>query len=147
GGVIVRKRVSWGAVFAGLFTALSTMIVLTVLGIAVGLTASGADTTLSNVGLGAGIWGGISALISFFVGGWMAAWSRPTIHEGNGMLQGALVWMVSIVLLFYGVASGIGAAIGATGQAAQTGVEAAATQNQGGNQPSMQEQAERAAGE
>lgn len=146
-GMMVPKRVSWGAVFCGLFTALSTMIVLTVLGIAIGLTASGADTALSDIGIGAGIWGGLSALISFFVGGWMAAWSRPTIQEGNGMLQGALVWMVAVVLLFYGVASGIGSALGVAGEAAQTGTQAAATQTQGQSSQDLGQQAERAAAE
>lgn len=146
-GILVRKRVSWGGVFAGLFTALSTMIVLSVLGIAIGLTTAGGGTALSDIGIGAGIWGGLSALIAFFVGGWMAAWSRPTIHEGNGMLQGALVWMVAVVLLVYGVASGVGAAIGAAGQAAQTGAQAAATQNQGNAQQDLESQAEQAAGE
>ncbi len=66
-------RVRWGAIFAGLFAALAVLIVLGVLGLAIGLSSYNAGQPAANFGVGAGIWGAISALIAFAIGGWPRA--------------------------------------------------------------------------
>lgn len=118
-------RFCWGSVLAGLVAAMATMLVLTVLGLAVGLSSVDAGDRPSSFGIGAGIWGAVSGLISFFVGGWMASWSRADRGEGNGVLQGALTWMLGIVLLTYVLAGGVGTLAKTAGSAAATGVQAA----------------------
>ncbi|HMO27051.1 MAG TPA: hypothetical protein PKB10_12360, partial [Tepidisphaeraceae bacterium] len=55
--VVLRRRFSWGAIFAGLFTALSVMLVLSVLGVAIGLSTVDRHDDPRNYGIGAGIWG------------------------------------------------------------------------------------------
>lgn len=101
-------RVRWSAVLAGLFGTLSVLAVLTVLGVAVGASTMDANSQAENYGLGAGIWGGISVLIAFAFGGWLAARTAAVGGGHNGLLQGACVWMVTLALLIYIVAGGVG---------------------------------------
>lgn len=119
-------RIRWGSVLAGLFTALSTLVLLNLLGLAIGISSYDASDTLSNFGLGAGIWGAVSTLIAFVIGGWLAARSAATPGSGNGVLNGVMVWIVTIPLLLYLLSSGIGALLNAAGGLAATGAEAIA---------------------
>jgi hypothetical protein len=70
-------RISWGAVLAGAIIALATQIVLTLIGVAIGLAtldpATGDNPTGTALGAGAGIWLVLSSLISLFFGGFIAA--------------------------------------------------------------------------
>jgi len=100
-------RVRWGPIFAGLFAALSTLAVLAVLGLAIGLSSYDAGEPAGNFGLSAGIWGAISALIAFFIGGWLASYTAA-VRGRWGTLNGAMVWVVAIPLLLYLIAGGIG---------------------------------------
>jgi hypothetical protein len=101
------QRFRWGAVIAGLFLAIASQILLGMLGIAVGLTAvnPASASPLSGVGLGAGIWTVIAALISLFVGGYAAARLGNAMNRGEGMLAGALTWATSLVLALWLVGS------------------------------------------
>ena len=119
-------RVRWSAVFAGLFTTISTFIVLSVLGIAIGATAFIPGDTLSGFGTSAGIWSAVSALIAFFVGGMIAARAAAVTGRANGALNGAMVWLVMIPLALYMVSSGIGSTLSALGGVAATGLQVAA---------------------
>jgi hypothetical protein len=119
-------RVRWGAILAGLFTTISTFILLSILGLAIGASAFNPGDDLSNFGTGAGIWSAVSALIAFFVGGWIAARASAVHGRGNGALNGAMVWIVMIPLALYLVSSGIGATLRALGGVAATGLQVAA---------------------
>ncbi|MCE7989693.1 MAG: hypothetical protein DYG89_51770 [Caldilinea sp. CFX5] len=119
-------RVRWGAILAGLFTTISTFILLSILGLAIGASAFNPGDDLTNFGTGAGIWSAVSALIAFFVGGWMAARAAAVHGRGNGALNGAMVWIVMIPLALYLVSSGIGATLRALGGVAATGLQVAA---------------------
>ncbi|MFT3786845.1 MAG: hypothetical protein QM770_11880 [Tepidisphaeraceae bacterium] len=110
-------RVRWGPVIAGLFGTLSVLAVLSVLGLAIGLSTVDRNSDAGNYGIGAGIWGAISALIAFAFGGWLAARSSAVVGRNNGLLQGSMVWMVTIGLLIYVVAGGIGSLFRATASA------------------------------
>ena len=57
-------RLKWGAVFAGLVVALALQVVLTLLGTAIGLSAVGPGTSARGIGIGAGIWMIVTALIA-----------------------------------------------------------------------------------
>jgi len=101
-------RVRWGAILAGLVTALSTLVVLSVLGLAIGLTTYETGDRLSNFGMGAGIWGAISTIVAFVLGGWVAARSAGVGGRSNALLNGAMVWAVAIPLIMYLLGSGVG---------------------------------------
>jgi hypothetical protein len=118
-------RVRWGPILAGLFAALSTLAVLSILGIAVAGSAYDPGDNPRNFGIGAGVWGAVSALLAFFIGGWLAARSAAARGHNAGVLNGAMVWAVTIPLMLYMLMGGVGALFRTTGQAVSTGVQAA----------------------
>ena len=133
-------RVRWGPIVAGLFVALATLTLLSVLGAAVGLSNVDRNDSPSNFGIGAGVWGAVSALIAFFIGGMVAARTAATpassvsrdghITSGNGLLQGLMVWAVAVPLSAYAVASAASGLAHTAGSAMATGVQATATAGQ-----------------
>ena len=66
-----QRRSNRFPVSTALFAALATLIGLGVLGIAIGLSSFDANNVTRSLGIGAGIWGAISALLAFLVGGWI----------------------------------------------------------------------------
>ncbi len=116
-------RVRWGPILAGLFAAISTMVVLNVLGLAIGFSAYDAGNLDDNLGLGASIWGTVSTLIAFVVGGWLAARTAATTGYGNGILNGIMVWVVTIPLLLYLLGASVGSLLNLTGGLIATGTE------------------------
>ncbi|MDX2137546.1 MAG: hypothetical protein SF123_05580 [Chloroflexota bacterium] len=117
-------RVRWAAVLAGLFTVLATLAALTVLGIAIGLSTFDANAS-ENFGIGAGIYGGISAIIAFLFGGFIAARTGAVAGSGNGLLNGAMVWIVTVVLIVNFLGTGIGTLLGTAGSVATTAANVA----------------------
>lgn len=108
-------HVRWGAIIAGIFATITTLVGLAVLGLAVGLSAfdtsatgPGANDLLSAFGIGAGVWGLISGLLAFGLGGYMAGATARTRGGDRGALQGAMVWIVTIPLMLVLLGSGIG---------------------------------------
>ena len=120
-------RVRWGSIIAGLFAALSTLAILGLLGAAIGSSAYDPGDSARNFGIGAGVWGAISALIAFFIGGWLAARSAAVSDRNNGLLNGAMVWVVAIPLMLYMLMGGIGSLMRGASSAVGTGVQAAAS--------------------
>jgi hypothetical protein len=110
--VTARDRVQWGPIIAGAVSGLIIMLVLTVLGLAIGASAFDPDTDLSDWNTWAGAWGGLSALVAFLVGGWVAA--RTAAVSGsfaglmNGLMAGATILLVLIVLTATGLSNLIG---------------------------------------
>jgi hypothetical protein len=119
-------RISWGPMLAGLFASLTTLVVLGVLGLAVGLTSYDAGDPLCNFGVGAGIWSAISTILAFLIGGWLAARTAATRGRNNGVLNGAMVWVITIPLMLYLLSSGLGALMNTAGDVAATGAAVAA---------------------
>lgn len=138
--------IHWGAIIAGLFAALATLIALTVLGIAIGLSSFDATSPLGNFGIGAGIWGALSALIAFGVGGWLAGRSTAVRGTPSGILHGSMVWFVAIPLLIYLLGSGVSALVHTAGSVAGTAVQAGAVAaGAAANNPAIQATAQAAA--
>ena len=113
-GRIVRlpDMIRWGAIWAGMISAFATMISLGVLGLAVGLAA--APTANPNqLGTSSAIWGIVVALVSFFVGGWLAG--RTSSFRGTfaGFIMGSVFWSLSLVLVTLLTAIGVGGVLGA----------------------------------
>ncbi len=105
-------RISWGAVFAGAIIALAVQLVLTLIGVAIGL-ATLSPATGDSLGAGAGIWLVISSLISLFAGGYISARLGGTF---NGWLHGLTTWgtvtLLTLMLLTTAAGQLIGAASG-----------------------------------
>ena len=133
-------RVRWGPIIAGLVTALSTLTLLSLLGLALGASTFDPGDRARSFGIGAGLWGGLSALLAFLVGGWVAARTAAVRGERNGMINGAMVWALAVPLLLYLLGSGISALIGtaATTGAQAAGAIAGQAADQVANNPALQ---------
>ncbi|WP_141733222.1 hypothetical protein [Oligoflexus tunisiensis] len=113
----VRSRISWGAVFAGFFIALVSVVLLTSLGSAIGFTAAQSDGVgLNQITTGAAIYGVIITLISLFVGGWATSQcvARETRLEAafSGMVLWGVTFLALILLALNGISLGLGSVMG-----------------------------------
>jgi len=111
----VRSRVSWASIIAGAMVALSIYVLLTLLGVALGIEAAvrGADT---NLGAGTAIYSIVTLLLAMFFGGW--ATSRLAVGESKleAVLYGVILWGVLFMglvwLLSNGMRAGFGGMVG-----------------------------------
>lgn len=102
-------KVSWGGIWGGVLLAVGLLILLTALGVAVGVSAvQPGETEASTLGTGAGIWAAISLLLALFIGGFAATRLGAITDRATGFFEGALVWVVSILLMGYFAGSGVG---------------------------------------
>ena len=118
-------RISWGGVFSGVLAGIGTLLLLTALGVAIGVSAIDPNNPDGGaVGTGAAIWTALSLLIALFVGGWASTRLSMLWERTTAMFEGVLVWVLSMVLILYLAANGIGVIVsGATqmlGGVAQT---------------------------
>jgi hypothetical protein len=115
----------WGPIFAGFFVALSTLVLLGVLGAALGFTAAsqtttpgGAATPGTDAGTMAMVWGAFALIVSFFVGGWIAGRLAAVGGPMLGTVHGFAVWAFTIssvlILGALGAAGIVGAVAGDT---------------------------------
>lgn len=118
-GVVDEKEpknvIQWGPIIAGVVTAIAVMIVLTVLGLAVGASSLKPRDSGQAIGTFAGIWGGISALIAFFLGGLVSAKSASVAGKGSALLNGFMVGAAVLLLVLYLTGSGVGNLFGTVG--------------------------------
>jgi hypothetical protein len=101
-------KVSWGGIFGGVLVAVGLLLLLTALGVAVGISAAQpGQTDASTLGTGAGIWAGLSLLVALFIGGLVSTRIGAITDGATGFFEGALVWVVSILLMVYFASSGV----------------------------------------
>jgi hypothetical protein len=134
-------RLSWGAIFAGLFVATALHLTLALLGVAIGLSAWDpavpGGVRAGQVATGVGIWTVVSGLIALFIGGMTTGRLAGVLTRKDGALHGVVVWSLTMVLITWLIISGAtmllggafgiigqtaGAAIGAVGQVVPTDV-------------------------
>lgn len=117
-------KVSWGGIFGGVLVAVGLLLLLTALGVAIGISAAQpGETEASTLGTGAGIYAGVALLVALFVGGMVSTRIGAISDGATGFFEGALVWVVSILLMLYFASSGVsmlaGGAFQMVGGAAQ----------------------------
>jgi hypothetical protein len=123
GGPVIEHtgfRLSWGAIFAGLVVAVVMQIVLSVLGLAIGLTIWDPGDPAAHLGRGAGIWMAIAALISLFAGGVVAGRMAGILTPGDGAMHGGIMWGLSVILTLWLTAAGAGMILGGAFQVVGT---------------------------
>jgi hypothetical protein len=109
------RRISWGAVFAGLIVSIMVSLVLALLGMAIGLGAvnpAEEANPFSGLGMGAAIWWVVSSLIALFCGGWVAARMAGIPKGFDGALHGVLAWGLVTLFTFYLLGTTIGRLVG-----------------------------------
>lgn len=132
---VAGRRLSWGAVIAGVIIILIVQFLLSLLGVGIGAstidpTQHGGTPEASSFGIGAGLWWVICSLIAVFAGAWVAGRLASMPDRTDGMLHGLVAWGLSMLLLIYllttavsslvgGAFSVVGSALQAAGQSAQ----------------------------
>jgi len=102
-------RVSWGGIWGGVLVAVGLIILLSALGVAIGITAvDPTQTGAAALGTGAGIWGALTLLIALFVGGLASTRMGAITDRATVFFEGALVWVVSVLLIVYLATTGAG---------------------------------------
>ena len=121
------RRISWGAILAGVVVVLVVQMLLMLLGLALGtatIDPAAADTPdASTLGIGGGVWWLAATAISVVVGAWVAGRLAGMPTATDGMLHGVVTWAVAtlfaIYLLTTTIGGLVGGAFGALGSAAQ----------------------------
>jgi hypothetical protein len=118
----VVRRISWGAVFAGLAVVMVTQLTLGVLGIGIGLGVVNLQDNQPDqaVQIGALVWFLFTALISLFLGGHVAARLAGVPRREDSCLHGILTWsaqtIATVLLLTTAVGGVLGGMMGLLGQ-------------------------------
>jgi hypothetical protein len=131
-----RRRVSWGAIFAGAIAVIAVELLLNLLGAGVGAaTINPQQGQLPGQGMavGAVIWFALSCIISLFIGGWIAGRLADSPSKQDGALHGFVTWAVASLFVVYmlstavgGLLGGAASVLGRTASLAGHGAQAAA---------------------
>lgn len=109
------RSLSWGAIFAGLIAAIALQVLFMLLGAGLGFAIYSPLTDanpVADLGVGAVIVQGISAVFSLWFGGWVAGRFAPFGLRGTGWLHGFVVWCAATVAGVLVVTAGAGWALG-----------------------------------
>src|SRR5690349_14763859 len=113
---ILINRISWGAVFSGVFIALVTQLLLNMLGIGIGfgtLEPLGSDNPSTQAfSIGAALWWGISGIIAAFVGGYAAGRLCGRPKESTAGWHGVTTWAVTTLVVIYLLTTAVGSIVG-----------------------------------
>ncbi|HEX2921229.1 MAG TPA: hypothetical protein VHO50_08705 [Bacteroidales bacterium] len=126
------SRVSWAAVFGGTLIMLITLMLLSLLGIGIGIgSINPLDEArpMEGVGTGALIWWVISNLLAVFTGAYTASKLTNLSYRSSGLLHGILSWSLFTIISFTlmttaigGIISGIGGTVSKSLSAVGKGV-------------------------
>lgn len=96
----VHSRISWGALLAGLFVTLAVFVLLSTLGMAIGISSAD-QFSRDTISIGAGVWAVTTALIAFFCGGCVT--SRLTAGESRmeAVMYGTVLWGAAFAMILW----------------------------------------------
>ena len=134
------NKVSWGAIFAGVTIALVTQVILTLLGAGIGIAAidptgsASSNPSATGFSIGAAVWTVVSALISAFAGGYIAARMSGRADRLAAGLHGLTTWAFTTLLVLYLLTTTVGSLVGraiggvtsAVGNLGQSAIQSAA---------------------
>jgi hypothetical protein len=123
----VRNRVQWGPIIAGVLAAIVAFLLLTILGFALGASVLDPANTAGEIGTWAAIWGAISAIAAFFLGGWIAARTAAVDGAFAGTINGLMVGAAGLLFIIWLTASGLGHLFGTIGATVGSVLNVAAT--------------------
>lgn len=103
-----RNRVQWGPIIAGVVSAIAVFLLMTVLGIALGASVLGPAQSAGEIGTWAAVWGAVSAIVSFLVGGWLAAKTAAVDGPFAGLINGLMAGAAGLLLILWLTSTGLG---------------------------------------
>ena len=113
---LILKRVTWGAIFAGIVSALVAQLLLNMLGVGIGLstldpgTADNPDATTFSVA--AAVWWTVSGIISSFLGGLVAGRLCGRPSRSTASWHGVVQWAATTLIIFWTITTSLGALMG-----------------------------------
>jgi len=112
------RRISWGAIFAGLLVTIVIQLMLTLLGVSIG--AATVDplqerNPAEGLAIGSVIWLLVSGLASMFIGASVAGRLSGGPKRADGMLHGLVAWSAATLAMIFLTVSATGALVGGLG--------------------------------
>lgn len=112
------KKISWPAIFAGALIALGIQILLSLLGMGIGMSSVDPmkeQNPMAGLGTGTLIWWIITFLLALFAGGWVAGRLSGTAHRFESILHGILTWVIFVLFNIYLLTSAAGSILNTAG--------------------------------
>jgi MFS family permease len=113
--------ISWSSIVAGVVAAFALFVLFGAIAVAAGLESTDTPFKFGGAQVGS-IIAGLFGVISFVVGGFIAAWTAHLEEGDTAVTHGFLVWSVFVVLLVLMIALGAGAALGSAAGVLSTSV-------------------------
>lgn len=113
-----RHRMSWGAVFAGIASGLVVQLILSILGLALGLSTvdptSDGTPSASTLSLGAGIWWIVSGIVAAGIGGYLAGRLSGKSNRTTAGFHGFVSWASTTLVVAFLLSSALGSVVSGT---------------------------------
>ena len=112
---VTQRRISWGAIIAGLIVSLVCQILLTMLGVAIGaatINPVSEQQPMEGMGIGAAIWWLVSGLISLFLGACVAGRLAGVPRRADGALHGVIMWGTATLITMLLFTTALGGMLG-----------------------------------
>ena len=113
---ILINRVSWGAIFAGVVVGLVVQVLLTMLGVGIGVATldpgAGDNPAVSTFSIATGVWYVLSGIIAAFAGGYIASRMSGKTVATTGALHGLTSWAFTTLLVLYLLSTAVGGIVG-----------------------------------
>ncbi len=110
------RRISWGAIFAGVVIAVAVQLVMGILGTGIGLSmvdpVEGSTPGATGFGIGAGLYWLITTVVALGAGGYAAARVSGVTEKFDALVHGLVVWGVTLIQTLYLLTSAVGGIIG-----------------------------------
>jgi hypothetical protein len=119
GRTYLLNHISWGAVFAGIATALVFQLLINMLGLGIGMASfnvgnSGDNPAASTFSIGAAIWWTVSGILASLSGGIVAGRLCGSGQVNASRWHGFVSWCGATLIIFYLLTSTIGSILGGT---------------------------------
>jgi hypothetical protein len=115
-GTFRLNRIAWSSVFAGVAIALIVHVLLSLLGLGVGLATvhpvDGGSPDASTFSLSAGIWAVVSGIIAAAAGGYVAGRTSGVDRKDAGVFHGLTTWAATTLIILYLLTTTVGALVG-----------------------------------
>ena len=115
---ILLHKVSWGAIFAGVVVGLVVQVLLTMLGVGIGIATldpgASDNPAVSTFSIASGLWYVVAGIIAAFAGGYVAARMSGKTEATTGALHGLTTWAFTTLLMLYLLSTAVGGIVGGT---------------------------------
>ena len=117
---IMLNKVSWGAIFAGVVVGLVVQVLLTMLGVGIGVATldpgSADNPAVATASIASGVWYAVTGIIAAFAGGYVAARMSGKAEATTGALHGLTTWAFTTLLMLYLLPTAVGSIVGGVGK-------------------------------